>query len=546
MMKKHLFYFAAVIIFISGVQDIMAQANFALGDSALYANTTGTFNTAVGYRALRSNTSGSSNAAFGFQALLFNTTGNSNAAFGTFTLSQNTTGSFNTAIGRGPLVNNTTGSNNTASGYRALFANTTGSNNTASGSAALYFNTTGIFNTATGDSALYSNTTGNFNTANGSGALFSNTTGSNNVANGPLSLRANTTGNYSTASGYFALLNATTGSGNTASGTSALLATTTGSLNTALGYGAGASFNPSTSTFIGVGSVASTDVTNSTALGFGAVVTASNQVRLGNAAVTSIGGEVNWTAFSDGRFKKNLREDVPGLAFITKLRPVTYTLDVNGIDGKLKAKQPQFQGEAAKAMPAVQPSAEEQKAKAEKAKVVYTGFVAQEVEKVAQELNYDFSGVDKAKSKEDFYGLRYAEFVVPLVKAVQELDAANKQLRKDVEELKETVAKLINDKAVTANGANNTLVDVSGAYLYPNTPNPFSGTTVIRYYLPQGVASAQLIINNMKGQLLKTIMLNRQGDGQITLNADTLPAGSYTYALWANGRQADVKQMLLR
>ena len=29
--------------------------------------------------------------------------------------------------------------------------------------------------------------------------------------------------------------------------------------------------------------------------------------------------------------KKNIKEDVPGLEFINQLRPVTYTLDVNGI-----------------------------------------------------------------------------------------------------------------------------------------------------------------------------------------------------------------------
>jgi hypothetical protein len=39
-----------------------------------------------------------------------------------------------------------------------------------------------------------------------------------------------------------------------------------------------------------------------------------------------------------------------------------------------------------------------------------------------QRLGFDFSGVEKPKNEKDLYGLRYAEFVVPLVKAVQELD----------------------------------------------------------------------------------------------------------------------------
>ncbi len=89
-------------------------------------------------------------------------------------------------------------------------------------------------------------------------------------------------------------------------------------------------------------------------------------------------------------------------------------------------------------------------------------------------------------------------------------------------------------------------MNVSGAYLYPNAPNPFSGITVIRYHLPEGTTAAQVVINNTNGQLLKTVTLNGRGDGQITLNAATLPAGSYTYSLWLGGRQVDAKQMLVK
>jgi cell shape-determining protein MreC len=44
--------------------------------------------------------------------------------------------------------------------------------------------------------------------------------------------------------------------------------------------------------------------------------------------------------------------------------------------------------------------------------------------------------VDGPKNEKDFYGLRYAEFTVPLVKAVQELAAENEALRKEITELK--------------------------------------------------------------------------------------------------------------
>ena len=52
--------------------------------------------------------------------------------------------------------------------------------------------------------------------------------------------------------------------------------------------------------------------------------------------------------------------------------------------------------------------------------MVWTGFSGQQVDEAAKEIGYDFSGVDKPKNENDLYGLRYSEFVVPLVKAVQE------------------------------------------------------------------------------------------------------------------------------
>ena len=139
-------------------------------------------------------------------------------------------------------------------------------------------------------------------------------------------------------------------------------------------------------------------------------------VRVGNGFVTSVGGQVGWTTLSDGRFKENVEANVPGLAFIAKLRPVSYRVNRRAVNDFTGVSERKTTG-------ADQHKAEEPPLSGPPLSETTTGFIAQEVEKAAAELGFDFSGVDKPKNDRDFYGLRYAEFTVPLVKAVQEQQA---------------------------------------------------------------------------------------------------------------------------
>ena len=417
--------------------------NTANGDEALYSNTTGNFNTATGMEALHSNTTGSGNTATGSVALNFNTTGSSNTASGIQSLFFNTTGNYNTAYGTQALFSNTNGYSNVAIGMRALFHNTDRSNLVAIGDSALFNNglnasssSDGRSNTAIGSKVLYSNTIGSNNTAMGRTALRENTTGSNNTAIGRAALHDNTSGFNNTATGILALTSNITGTRNTAMGAFALFANTTGFHNTANGHSAN--------------SVGST-LNNSTGLGHNADCSASNQVRIGDDNVTSIGGHANWTNVSDMRFKKQVREQtVPGLNFINLLRPVTYNMDLYAIEdwwAENYNERDTFNYPG----------------KYDKECIRYTGFIAQEVEAAAQSIGYDFSGVDAPKNDKDFYGLRYATFVVPLVQAVQEVSAqlavdsaqleelriynkqltmSNEQLKSKVESLEKRLAKI--------------------------------------------------------------------------------------------------------
>ena len=70
----------------------------------------------------------------------------------------------------------------------------------------------------------------------------------------------------------------------------------------------------------------------------GHLLLAINIFYCGNANATLYCALGVWTG-SDGRFKFNVKEDVKGLEFINKLRPVTYQMDTKKLDGFLNNSQ---------------------------------------------------------------------------------------------------------------------------------------------------------------------------------------------------------------
>lgn len=391
----------------------IASDNTAVGYNALYLNGTGDHNTAVGSRALGANNAGVENAAFGASALESNNAGNFNVAVGVNALQDNTSGNGNTAVGRYALANSVSANNNTALGVQALETNTGGTDNTGVGAGALRSNTLGNSNTAVGMVSLNKNTTGQSNTAIGLGSLNANTDGSDNVAVGTTALFSNNIGIQNTAVGKGALQNSTSGSFNVAVGQSAMSANTTGDFNTAVGQ---------TSGWPGM------TLDNTSALGYdaGGVVNGNNRIEIGNTSINVIAGQVPFSTYSDARIKDNVQDDVPGLDFINRLQPVTYNLNIHRENQMIGKDRPErdWQG------------------KYDLEKVRMTGFLAQDVEEAARASHYDFSGVQKPANPNELYSLRYSDFVMPLVKSVQEVNA---KLESEVKNLKAEIGSLTSE-----------------------------------------------------------------------------------------------------
>lgn len=473
-------------------------SSVGIGYQSLYRNEA-SGNVGVGYRTLFYTTTGERNVAIGTGTLSQNTTGDHNIGMGYEAVSAVTTGGYNVGIG-GYALDRTTSSYNSALGYFALGLNTSGQKNTALGYLSSRSNSTGSYNTSVGTESAYKATTASNNTSVGYQALYDNTTGYNNTSIGTYSMENNISGGFQTAVGYYALRNVTGGFYNTAFGSYS-------------------------------GPSSSGSYQNTLSLGFGAAAISNNTTRIGNTSMTSIGGYANWSNVSDGRFKSEVQEDVMGLEFVNALRPVSYQLD--------RKKIHQFVHEGNKELEGLANLAEAE---------YQTGFIAQEVEATAKALGFDhFNGVDAPKNEHDHYGLRYAEFVVPLVKSVQELSAQNEAQTQTIEELKALVEQQqVQIEQLLNNSSTSTREPVSSsAQLHQNIPNPHQGQTQIKVFIPESSQEAFLQVTDLSGKQLMVQNIPTVGEQNIMLITKDLEAGMYLYTLVVDQEIVATKKMVV-
>ena len=198
--------------------------------------------------------------------------------------------------------------------------------------------------------------------------------------------------------------------------------------------------------------------------------------------------------------------------------------------------------------------------------IVHAGFIAQEVDSVANLCGFVSSIVNTPANNTDLYGLAYGEIVVPLVKAVQELSKKvdtlqllNTLQQKQITQMQNDLAaccgkptntiKMKSDNT-TGQGNNETILQVELAsinqiILYQNEPNPFDGSTVIRYFIPENMqVEAFMVFYDSYGNEIKKVEVKETGAGKIEANAQNLAAGIYSYSLIVNGKVVDTKKMM--
>ncbi len=369
------------------------------------------------------------------------------------------------------------GSTNAVFGSQNMLNNNSGDHNTSLGYYSMNNNYSGSANTSSGYAALYSNSNGDFNSSFGVKSLVSNLKGTANSALGAYALQSNIVGFYNSGIGYQA-------------------------------------------------DVAAGNFDEATAIGSNAIVNSSYRVWLGSS-VTDV-----WTTnsynISDGRFKSNVTtEQVKGLDFIKRLRPVTYNFDAKALTQHMtqnmteEKRQTYLKQDFDRVFNKVQ-----------------TGFIAQEVEEAAKASGYNFSGVYTPKDKTDTYGVSYYQFVVPLVKAVQE----QQQM---IEAQQKIIDALLNTNTEAKKALQQTNVDKIGFTMEQNNPNPFTLETTVTYNLPKEINSAYMAVYDLSGKQITTFPINQKGEGSMVINAEKLAPGIYIYSIIGDNKVLDSKRMVV-
>lgn len=81
--------------------------------------------------------------------------------------------------------------------------------------------------------------------------------------------------------------------------------------------------------------------------------------------------------------------------------------------------------------------------------------------------------------------------------------------------------------------------------LYQNVPNPFSGTTAIKYFIPASIkGEVVMIFSDEPGNTLKTVEIVQRGAGTVEVQPKELTAGIYTYSIAVDGNIIDTKKMV--
>jgi len=193
------------------------------------------------------------------------------------------------------------------------------------------------------------------------------------------------------------------------------------------------------------------------------------------------------------------------------------------------------------------------------------GLIAQEVETVLPQLVKEAIHPPKRDKQGkiihpqvEYLAVNYTGFIPVLIGAVKEQQHTIDSLKDVINDRLSSLEKRLNGCCNANNyktdpndanteGSNRHTVELSNLQsiiLDQNAPNPFAEQTVIGYFLPDDVKTAEIIFHNAQGRQINRAAITTRGKGEINVYAQDLSSGVYTYTLIADGNVIDTKRMV--
>lgn len=510
---------------------VQTTDNLFVGQSA-GASTTGQNNSFYGHGTGFSNTVGINNTFIGYKAGFSSTIANGSTFVGAFAgYSANTNiYSRNTFIGYSAGYNVTSGTNNLLIGYEAGLALTTGGRNLYIG------NNTGKSDSLSTENTFIGNATGGQSIGNNNSFFGYGTgytlVGSNNTLMGH-------------SSGVYA-----TGSENTYIGSEAAHTAANSDSNICIGSGTTPNNSSDNNILIGNNTSIPDSSINRAVISHGGTVLCDNCMLLGDTT-SQIGGynvgigqnapthqlqlstddaakpgTATWTIISDMRLKKDIKPYTDGLNTILSINPVWF--NYNGKAGTSTNKQ-------------------------------YVGVLAQDMQKIAPYTVGKHVYIDPTENKEEYLSFDANSLFYMSINAIKEQqkqiaekDSRIKELENTVIETNkklEEIIEILKQNGLTPKTAADAAAEdnTEKAYLKQNTPNPFSTSTKIEFYIPQNTFKATInIFDAEKGILLKSYdVTNTSGNNSVTFQpSEYSTPNTYIYNLVINEVIIDTKKMI--
>jgi hypothetical protein len=159
-----------------------------------------------------------------------------------------------------------------------------------------------------------------------------------------------------------------------------------------------------------------------------------------------------------------------------------------------------------------------------------SGFIAQEVKEVLPQVVMNLDN--------GYLALNYDAIIPVIVEALKEQNSIIEQQQAEITSLKNNGVATKRSEILEKNNV------PTKNKLEQNIPNPFSGTTVIRYSWVEG-NRASLMIFDLNGTTVHKVENLAKGDQELSLELSNLASGLYYYSLVVDGAESITKRMVL-